>query len=480
MAQEVTSGAVVKKIDGTERDYRTITTHENGKIQKTVYQQEIDKSVYEQRKLTTPTLVAEGDDGLYYVTVRTETRDASGNISGTDSIYADLAFQQEYAKNGGTSLKSNLNAESAIALAKNTDKNINHWKAQYSTTNNVLLTPAIIEEGLTELAFNTDDIPLSFTGRRRTEYENLYYPEDIVSSEQDRIRFSMRYISGNRNISFFQRADGSFNPLSVGNRTTTGIQGSVTLPITGGIQDKNSVKYDAETLNVFQAAGAAAILNPGGAAAAAGQFLSDAITKSPDELQKILASDDAENIVAALRLGLAQSFTGGNLLSRVGGGVLNPNMELLFQGPTLRTFNFSFTMSARSRTEATQIKKIIRFFKQGMSVKKSNNNIFVVSPNIFNIQYKTGDGRDHPSIGRIKNCALLDLNTTYGNGNTYMTYDDRDRTMTQYKIDMTFQELDPITEDDYGNFDEIVGTENFLLRPTIENEVAIPDSQIGF
>ena len=46
-------------------------------------------------------------------------------------------------------------------------------------------------------------------------------------------------------------------------------------------------------------------------------------------------------------------------------------------------------MSARSRTEATQIKKIIRFFKQGMSVKKTNNNIFIVSPNIFTINCKT-------------------------------------------------------------------------------------------
>ena len=68
-------------------------------------------------------------------------------------------------------------------------------------------------------------------------------------------------------------------------------------------------------------------------------------------------------------------------------------------------------MSARSRTEATQIKKLLDFFKQGMSVKKSNNNIFVVSPNIFTINYKTGDGREHPSIGKIKQCALL--NTEY-------------------------------------------------------------------
>lgn len=476
MAEEVTSEITPFPVDGTNRIYRTITTHENGDVKKTVYQQQIDESVYDQRKLTTPTLVAEGDDGLYYTIVRTETKDASGNISGTDSIYADLAFQKEYAKNGGTSLKANLNAESAIALAKNTDKDINHWKAQYPTINNVLLTADTVETGLAELAFNTEDIPLSFTGRRRTEYENLYYPEDIVSSEQDRIRFSMRYISGKRNIEFNFN---NFNPLSVGNRNTTGIQGSVTLPITGGIQDKNSVKYDAESLNVFGAAGAAAVLNPGGAFQAGADFLRAAITLPPEELQKILNTPDAQNIVSALRLGLAQQVSGGNLLSRLGGGVLNPNMELLFQAPTLRTFNFSFTMSARSRTEATQIKKIIRFFKQGMSVKKSNNNIFVVSPNIFNIQYKTGDGRNHPSIGKIKNCALMDLNTTYGNGNTYMTYDDRDRTMTQYKIDMTFQELDPITEDDYLNADHsAAGTSNFLLAPELDDFVT--DSSIGY
>ena len=225
MAEEVTSGPVPFPVDGTERKYRTITTHENGKVQKTVYQQQIDKSLYDERKLTKPTLVAKGDDGLYYTTVRTETRDASGNISGTDSIYADLAFQQEYAKNGGTSLKANLNAESAIALRKNTDLPLSHWQRQYPTINNVQLTADAVEKGLTDLAFNTDDIPLSFTGRRRTEYENLYYPEDIVSSEQDRIRFSMRYISGSRNISFFQREDGSFNPLSVGNRNTTRMEG---------------------------------------------------------------------------------------------------------------------------------------------------------------------------------------------------------------------------------------------------------------
>tara|TARA_R100000081_G_scaffold75921_1_gene42371 strand:- start:632 stop:1246 length:615 start_codon:yes stop_codon:yes gene_type:complete len=201
-------------------------------------------------------------------------------------------------------------------------------------------------------------------------------------------------------------------------------------------------------------------LNPVAAAQAGADFLRNAMTMTPDQLAAALGSDSGKNIVSALRIGLAQQFTGTNLFSRLGGGILNPNMELLFQAPTLRSFNFSFTMSARSGTEAAQIKKIIRFFKQGMSVKKSTDNIFVVSPNIFTIKYQLGNTEgDHPSIGKIKNCALTDLNTTYGNGNTYMSYDDPTRTMTQYKIDLSFQELDPITDDDYTKLDSDTDTQ---------------------
>ena len=440
-ALEVTSDTRVFKINNEDRFFRTITTHQNGEIQKTVYQQTIDKNTYDQGVKDNPSLVAE-KDGLYFATVRTENiQDDTGGYS----TYADDAFKVEWTKTGNNSLESNLNRDSIDTLAKNTDESVEYWKQEGGYSQ---FTNTAIEQLAGSINFSSQSVPLSLnTSRRRTEYETLFYPEDIATSKQDRIIFGMRYISGKRDINFNAQ---NVNPLSVGNRNTTAIKGSVTLPIPGGISDKNSVKFEGETMDLGMALGAGAILNPTGAAGAVGNLLRDAITKSPEELQNILASPEAENIVSALRLGLAQQFTGGNLVSRLGGGVLNPNMELLFQAPKLRSFKFSFTMSARSRTEATQIKKIIRFFKQGMSVKKSNNNIFVISPNIFTINYKTGDGREHPSIGRIKNCALLDLNTTYGNGNTYMTYDDPDRTMTQYKIDLDFQELDPITEDDYG------------------------------
>lgn len=450
MAEEVTSDITLFEIDGKERKFRTLTTHENGELQKTVYQEENDDGTYE--------------------TVATLKK--GGEVEFTDK--ADDSFKKSWEETGNNSLESNLNTGSAEALADNTPESLEYWREEsgYSQFANTAE-----ESVLDSVSFSSESVPLTITtSKRRTEYETLFYPENIASTTQDRIKFSMKYISGNRDINF---NSSNVNPLSVGIRNTETISGSVTLPIPGGIQDKNSVKFEGENMNLGQAAMAGAVLNPEGAFNATVSALNNLLDMSPKEIENALGSPQAKNIVAALRLGLAQQVSGTNLFSRIGGGILNPNMELLFQAPTLRSFNFSFTMSARSSTEATQIKKIIRFFKQGMSVKKSDDNVFVVSPNIFNIKYLLGDsGDDHPSIGRIKDCALLDLNTTYGNGNTYMTYNDPDRTMTQYKIDMTFQELDPITEDDYQTFSSGPLADSDEAFVVSGND--IPSDQIGY
>ena len=52
-------------------------------------------------------------------------------------------------------------------------------------------------------------------------------------------------------------------------------------------------------------------------------------------------------------------------------------------------------MSPRSREEAIRINNILRFFKQGMAVKKSNESksggasYFLGTPNVFDIHFKT-------------------------------------------------------------------------------------------
>ena len=64
---------------------------------------------------------------------------------------------------------------------------------------------------------------------------------------------------------------------------------------------------------------------------------------------------------AGNRLGV--DLDADTFLARTGGQVLNPNSEMLFQGPVIRDFSFKFLMFARSEDEGREIRKIIRFLK---------------------------------------------------------------------------------------------------------------------
>ena len=299
---------------------------------------------------------------------------------------------------------------------------------------------------------------INIEGRQfRDTYKNLYYPEGLGSNRQDRIRFTQKYSQGRKvNVSLgsdtkvFQR------------EPETKIDGSVTLPIVTGIGDRNAVDWKDESLNPIQALGAGAAvgifegIRKGGLDAtfkdAAGAF-----EAARDQVMndKNVGSDMAK----AINVYLAQQAVGAQgLLSRATGAILNPNLEMLFGGPKLRSFGFTFKLSPRDASEASQVRQIIRFFKQGMSVKTSSSNVFLKTPNIFDIQYQTfntdGNLIEHPSINFIKTCALTSCDVQYTPDGTYMTYEDPFRTMTSYQLTLNFGELDPIFDDDYTELDD--------------------------
>ena len=299
--------------------------------------------------------------------------------------------------------------------------------------------------------FNSD-INVNIKGRNaRTQYGNYCYPEDIKNDRtQDRIKFTMKYSKGTR-ITTSTTAG-----VKVFERREQKIKGSVTLPIQSGIKDQNSVRWNGSALNALQAFGAGAALNIFDAATGGApiQDVTDNATglfsKAAGFLKDGTAGADART---AINVYLAQQAVGTkNLLSRTAGAIVNPNVEMLFDAPALRPFSFQFRMSPRDEDEAAQVRSIIAFFKQGMSVKTSSSNVFLKAPNIFDIKYITyNDGKEihHPSINRIKTCALLAAEVDYTPDNSYMTYDDPRRTMTSYAITLQFNELDPLYEDDY-------------------------------
>ena len=137
-------------------------------------------------------------------------------------------------------------------------------------------------------------------------------------------------------------------------------------------------------------------------------------------------------------------------LARTGGKVLNPNAEILFQGPVIRVFAFSFQMVARSEEEGREIRKIIKFLKMGLA-PKFNNTVFLENPDVFTLQYKNGS-QDNDFIKNVNQfspggLALTTMNVDYAPSGYWSAY--RDSQPVSVKMDLNFTELRPLYQQDH-------------------------------
>ena len=320
----------------------------------------------------------------------------------------------------------------------------------------------------------------------------LRYPMELMTQETDYLQIDIqkyiplknylstpgtgqRYVTGNN---FSNRAGRRTTP----NLTTKPLinDGTILLPIPSDLKDVNAVKYDTDTLNGLQAVGAQ--LAEGGIEGVQ-QLIGTFFSKDgASERQKILDKIKAEgstalaNTVAGIGgmeavdnfankrfasqiLGLfGGNVTASGLLARGNGEIINPNMELLFGGPTLRNFRFQFKMTPRNEKEAQQVKLIIRAFKRNMAPMAQGGTVnsgsfFLKTPNVFNLRYRTGN-KNHPFLNRFKQCFLSDMSVSYTGEGIYSTYEDG--TPVSMILDLSFKETQPIYDVDY---DERPGTE---------------------
>ena len=247
--------------------------------------------------------------------------------------------------------------------------------------------------------------------------------------------------------------------------------GVIILPMPSNIQDSNSVSFESDSLNKFAAEGVSAVQTlMGGGGKAVSEFLSGKGTMLKDKQGQVVqqvgqgtkqAIQDAIKTftsvqaqrAATTKLAIeAVNLFGANvsfnqLLARSDGKILNPNMELLFNNVTLRTFRFSFKLAPRDPNEATVVKSIIRTLKKNMAAQKAESDIFLQTPNIFKLTYRKGN-QNHPFLHRFKDCALSDMNVQYTGDNVYATY--ADGTPVSMIMNLTFKEMMPIYSDDYN------------------------------
>jgi hypothetical protein len=109
-------------------------------------------------------------------------------------------------------------------------------------------------------------------------------------------------------------------------------------------------------------------------------------------------------------------------------------------------------MSPRSAKEAEMVRRIIRFFKQGMSVKKmrgksGQSSYFLGTPNVFKLQFRNGRTNEIAGVNKFKSCALTSFSCNYTPDGLWAAYEKGQPVSTT--MQMTFNELEPIYDTDY-------------------------------
>ena len=305
----------------------------------------------------------------------------------------------------------------------------------------------------------------------------LRYPLEALTEHTDYLQIDIEkyvpignsYVSAPGDDNRYVR--GNFQTNRAGRRSSRKLStkplinaGTILLPIPANLQDSNNVRYDTSSLNGLAAAGVSAVQTAiggrGNAATSIGGAIDNIGTGISEFKNKVdvgvgneaVATDIINKQIAASAVNIfGANVTVNQLLARGNGEVINPNMELLFGGPTLRNFRFNFKLTPRNEKESEQIKLIIRAFKRNMAPQAQGGTLdsgtwFLKTPNVFKLRYRSGRN-DHPFLHKFKQCFLSDMQVTYTGEGVYATYDDK--TPVSMVLDLSFKEIEPIYDIDY-------------------------------
>ena len=147
------------------------------------------------------------------------------------------------------------------------------------------------------------------------------------------------------------------------------------------------------------------------------------------------------------------SVTVNDVFSAATGQILNPNTEVLYKGPKMRTFGLNFKMAPRNQNEANNIKSIIQAFKYATLPKfggKGDANVsFVTVPQIVDVSFMKGN-TEIPWVTQYKPAVITDLSISYTPDGAWATLPNGSPVATSIKV--SFQETKMVYAD------EVVGT----------------------
>jgi hypothetical protein len=299
--------------------------------------------------------------------------------------------------------------------------------------------------------------------RKSSKFGSLRYPNKEIHKNTDYLQIDVLQYKPlgldltqkrNNTIKSLKTSKGNYNKKE-------DILGSILLPVPQNISSTNSTGWGEDSINPFAAYGLGLASNVMNSGPSLGDFFNGLLSAGSDIAnagKSLVQSGEAQQLSNAFFASKAVNLLGGNtsfegVLARSTGQILNPNTELLFNGVKLRSFNFSFNLAPRNGDEAEMVKNIIRTLKISMSPSTTIDNgnqtgIFLQSPNVFRLKYKTGSN-NHQFLNSFVIAALTNVQVNYTGSGTYMTYDDGSKTPVHMVMQLSFQELSPVYAEDY-------------------------------
>ena len=420
---------------------------------------EVELIQYDDAKGTNPQTIASG------YTFYNAARDGSGDalLGGDDFSKLYLDVDQDI-KNSSPALANEIEKGSINRLFKSqlrTDPKIKELagtaeeRGALDSASGSTVTENPNQTGGDTSTPAPDADPLdSGKGKARTKNYplNLRYPLTLEPRTQDTLKIDvLKFVprklgTGKNAFGFADRGRISRDGGADGGRQAIG---SVILPVTQ-VADKNQVGWGGEKMSALDVALAGLALDT---IDKGGEGFSDTAKAILDS-----AGAEQEGIKKGVAAYFAQAATGTRgLLARTQGAIINPNFELLFNGPKLRSFAFTYRMSARSEPETQTIMQIIRMFKQSMAVQRSTANLFLKTPNTYKLTFRKSTDAAHDFLPKVKECALTNFNVNYVPDGTYATFENS--SMVAYEIQFQFSELEPIYNDDYTELDQDADTQ---------------------
>ena len=153
-------------------------------------------------------------------------------------------------------------------------------------------------------------------------------------------------------------------------------------------------------------------------------------------------------------IGQQFEMNANQLMAMSTGKSFNPNVELLYEGPTLRGFNFQYTFAPKSAEEAQEVADIIKHFKIHHSPADTQNGMYEI-PDVFQVTYMSG-GDYNRFMPQFKRAALTDIQVQANPGlPMYMAFENGCPIVTA--MSLTFTEVDVITRNDHQSSYSYIG-----------------------